>query len=118
MSDYKQPVVGKFGRPFKSGRPALTDEEIADLLNDPNDVKSVAQRFRVSTGYVRDMRKKHKIAQPKDRTMPEDTRLLIALDPRQNWMIARDFKVPEFIVERIKARHASMIDDGEDNAAD
>jgi uncharacterized protein YerC len=111
MSDYTRPRAGVKGRPFKNGRAPLTEDEIAALLADRREAQDVADTFNVPLDYVRRLRKKHKVVTVREQGMPEETKVLIALDPRPNWMLAREYKYPEFIIEKIKEKYADVAEE-------
>ena len=110
MSDYPRPTNGMRGRPFRTGRGPLSDDELASLLADLRPVDKVAAEFNVPIDYVRRQRKKHRISAGREALISEDVKVLIAIDKRPNWMLAREYKCPEFIIERIKEKYAHLIE--------
>ncbi len=110
MSDYPRPTGGQRGRPFRTGRGPLSDDEYAAMLADLRTPDLVAAEFNVPIDYVRRQRKKHKIAAGREALISEDVKVLIAIDKRPNWMLAREYKCPEFIIERIKEKYAHLIE--------
>jgi hypothetical protein len=110
MSDYPRPSSGRRGRPLRTGRPPLNDDEYAALLADLRAPELVALEFNVPVDYVRRQRKKHKIAAGREALLSEDIKVLIAIDKRPNWMLAREYKCPEFIIERIKEKYSHLIE--------
>lgn len=86
------------GRPFASGRPALTDAELAEILVDKRPAKEIAHSYGLRTTYVQMLKRQLKYIED----VPVTLKVTIQGDQRDVDTLSRAYKVPKHIVEEIK----------------
>lgn len=104
MSAYPVTKGGNKGRPFSSGRAALTSDEKLAIAVDHRPVRQVAEEYDVSMGYISKIR--HELGTNMLRTGKVGLMALkeIAADSRDVETIAEHWSLPVKVIEAI--RHA------------
>lgn len=90
------------GRPFKSGRAALTAQEIADIVNDDRPVREIAEDYQLTVEYVRKLRLKHGAVSNGSRTITPRLVRSILRDQRSDAETAVAFKINRLTVQDIR----------------
>lgn len=116
-ADEPTPYTEVRGRPFKSGRPALTSEEILAIVNDTRSPREIAWEYELTVNYVRKLRIKHGALSNRVSKITPGLVRSIKLDKRTPTEIASAFKVStQFVKDVRQGRYGGdVISDGDDH---